>query len=72
MGSSVVSMRNVVVFPAPFGPRNPNISPRPTSMLTPRTASTRPRFVGKLLRRSTVEMIDSKWVSSRLIGLLLS
>jgi hypothetical protein len=28
-----------VVFPAPFGPRNPKTSPRPTSKSIPRTAS---------------------------------
>jgi hypothetical protein len=29
-GMSVVSMRMRVDFPAPFGPRRPKISPRPT------------------------------------------
>ena len=43
--SSVVSMRNVVDLPAPFGPRNPTSSPSATSMSTPRTASTGPNFV---------------------------
>ena len=38
--SSVVSMRSVVVLPAPFGPRKPTISPSPTVRSTPRTAST--------------------------------
>src|SRR4051812_34729709 len=33
-------MRNVVVLPAPFGPRKPKISPSETSRSTPRTAST--------------------------------
>src|SRR5215467_14136663 len=37
--SSVVSMRSVVVLPAPFGPRKPTISPSPTVRSTPRTAS---------------------------------
>src|SRR5690554_1572193 len=37
---SPVSIFIVVVLPAPFGPTNPNISPRRTSKLTSRTAST--------------------------------
>src|SRR6266699_7210589 len=43
--SRVVSMRSVVVFPAPLGPRNPTISPRPTVRSTLATASTTPRRV---------------------------
>lgn len=43
--NSVVSMRNVVDLPAPFGPRNPTSSPSATSMSTPATASTGPVFV---------------------------
>src|SRR5690606_11964528 len=40
------SIRIVVVFPAPFGPRNPTTSPRRTSKLTPSTAVNAPkRFV---------------------------
>src|SRR5215813_5794750 len=38
--SSVVSMRSVVVLPAPLGPRKPTISPSATARSTPRTAST--------------------------------
>ena len=38
--SSVVSMRTVVVLPAPFGPRKPKTSPSLTSRLIPATAST--------------------------------
>src|SRR5215813_394669 len=39
-------MRIVVVFPAPFGPRKPRISPGSTRKLTSSTAVTRPyRFV---------------------------
>src|SRR5689334_5969394 len=38
--SSVVSIRSVVVLPAPFGPRKPTISPSATLRSTPRTAST--------------------------------
>src|SRR5215469_966527 len=34
--------RIVVVFPAPFGPRNPKISPRSTLMEMPRTACSLP------------------------------
>ena len=40
--SSVPSMRIVVVFPAPLGPRRPNTSPSAISNETPRTASTPP------------------------------
>ena len=43
--SSVVSIRSVVVLPAPLGPRKPTSSPGPTSRSTPRTASTDPRRV---------------------------
>jgi hypothetical protein len=32
----------VVVLPAPFGPRNPKVSPRATSKSIPRTAGTSP------------------------------
>src|SRR5690348_1265716 len=34
--------RKVVVFPAPFGPTSPRISPAPTWKLTPRTAAKSP------------------------------
>jgi hypothetical protein len=37
-----VSRRIVVVFPAPFGPRNPNISPSRTVRFTSFTAVTEP------------------------------
>ena len=37
---SVVSILRVVVLPAPFGPRNPTISPFSTSRSTPATAFT--------------------------------
>ena len=40
----------VVVLPAPFGPRNPKISPAPTEKPIPRTASTSPYV---LVRSST-------------------
>ena len=36
------SSRIVVVLPAPFGPRNPNTSPSPTSSETPSRPTTRP------------------------------
>ena len=38
----VARIENKVVLPAPFGPRRANISPCPTSMSTPRSASTFP------------------------------
>ena len=56
--SSVVSMRRVVVLPAPLGPRKPAISPRRTARSTPRTASTtRPR-VRKLRASPRAEIIS--------------
>ena len=39
-GSSVVSIRSVVVLPAPLGPRKATSSPGSMSMSTPLTAST--------------------------------
>ena len=41
-GSSVHSIRTVVVLPAPFGPRNPNTSPAETVRSMSRTASIPP------------------------------
>ena len=38
-GKRVVSIRSVVDFPAPFGPRKATSSPAATSMSTPFTAS---------------------------------
>jgi len=35
----VVSIRSVVILPAPLGPRKPTSSPGATSMSTPQTAS---------------------------------
>src|SRR5207245_277501 len=52
--SNVASMRSAVVLPAPFGPRNPKISPALTFRSTPATASTTPRRLAKLRRRSRV------------------
>ena len=40
--SNVHSMRTVVDLPAPFGPKNAKISPRPTSRSTPSTAVNSP------------------------------
>jgi hypothetical protein len=56
IGRSVVSMRSVVVLPAPLGPRKPKISPRDTAKLTPRTASTVPRRDANCLRSSCASM----------------
>ena len=39
---SVPSVRTVVVLPAPFGPRKPNTSPRPTSNETSSKATRSP------------------------------
>src|SRR5262245_18949000 len=41
-GRNPVTMRIVVVLPAPLAPSRPTTCPRPTSKLTPRTALTRP------------------------------
>src|SRR5262245_55410330 len=46
---SVPRVRTVVVLPAPFGPRKPNTSPRPTSKLTSSNATRSPN---RLVRRS--------------------
>ena len=41
-----ISVRIVVVFPAPFGPRKPSTSPGATLRLNPETAASEPyRFV---------------------------
>src|SRR2546425_3793352 len=50
--SSVHSIEIVVDFPAPLGPRKPNVSPAWTSKVTPRTASRSP----KRFRKSRAEM----------------
>src|SRR5688572_30724539 len=42
--SSPVSILIVVVFPAPFGPRNPKISPSSTSKVTWSTATNSPNI----------------------------
>ena len=55
-GSRVVSIRKVVDFPAPFGPRKATSSPAATSISTPLTAST----VSFLLRKCLVSR--SVWI----------
>ena len=52
IGSIVASIFSVVVFPAPFGPRTPKISPWRTSRSTPSTARSRP----KVLTRPTASI----------------
>src|SRR6476620_8339444 len=54
---SVASIRRVVVLPAPFGPRKPNISPEPMLRSTPRTASTSELRDLNVRRRSRVSII---------------
>ena len=44
IGRSVASIRSIVVFPAPFGPRTPRISPWLTSRSMPSTARRAPKF----------------------------
>ncbi len=41
-GETAAIIRMVLDLPAPFGPRNPNASPRRTSTSMPRTASKLP------------------------------
>src|SRR6202008_4410499 len=53
-GETQPSMRMVEDFPAPFGPRKPNASPRKRSKLIPSTAVKLPnRFVRPRARTST-------------------
>ena len=40
-------MRIAVVLPAPFGPRNPNVSPRSTTKSMPSTATNDPEPLGE-------------------------
>ena len=44
-GDTQPIIRIVDVLPAPFGPRNPNASPRSTSKSTPSTAVNSPNFL---------------------------
>ena len=55
--SSVVSIRRVVVLPAPFGPRKPTISPASTVRSTPRTACTVRLLLVKVRARPLASMI---------------
>jgi hypothetical protein len=45
--SRVPSVRTIVVLPAPFGPRNPNTSPCPTSKETSSKATRSPNRFDK-------------------------
>jgi hypothetical protein len=56
----------VVDLPAPFGPRNPNVSPACTSKSTPRTASTSPNRFSSFCTR----MAGGRGWPSSLIRLL--
>src|SRR4029077_2865533 len=58
-GSSVASMRRVVVLPAPLGPRKPKISPAWTRKSTPATATTSRRRDLKTRRRPRVSITAS-------------
>src|SRR3712207_4490085 len=49
---NVVSMRTVVDFPAPLGPRKPKTSPLRTARSIPRTACTSPLLLRYVLRSS--------------------
>ena len=50
-GRNPVSIRMVVVFPAPLGPRKPTTSPCSTAKVAPVTAGWRPK---RLVRLSTL------------------
>ncbi len=54
--SRVVSIWIVVVFPAPFGPRNAKISPRATSKEMSLTAWTSPKLLERL--RTSIMFVD--------------
>src|SRR5512133_2506018 len=56
-GSKVVSIRNVVDLPAPFGPRKATNSPAATSISTPFTASTVSFLLTKCLVSASVWII---------------
>src|SRR5690554_1235284 len=58
-GRRVVSMRRLVVLPAPLGPRNATSSPRRTSMLRSVTAWMVLPLAWKVFVRSCVEMTVS-------------
>jgi hypothetical protein len=60
-GSRVVSIRSVVDFPAPFGPRKATSSPAATSMSTPFTASTVSFLLTKCLVSRSV-WITPGWI----------
>src|SRR5690242_11712794 len=58
--SMPVSRWNVVDLPAPFGPRKPKTSPRPTSMVSPSTAVRSPnRRVSFSSRRKPASAISA-------------
>src|SRR5690242_1099468 len=64
-GNSVVSILIVVVFPAPFGPRNAKISPRCTSNDTLSTAVKSPNFFTSFSTRITVPSRGSPHTAER-------
>src|SRR5437016_14267976 len=57
--SSVHSIEIVVDLPAPFGPRNPKISPARTSRSMPATATRSPYFLTRPLASITVSVTPS-------------
>ena len=63
--SSVVSIRRVVVLPAPFGPRKPTISPASTVRSTPRTACTVRFLLVNVRARPLASMIGMICASPR-------
>src|SRR5688572_9362947 len=59
-------MRSVVVFPAPFGPRSPKITPCGTSKESPSTARTSPVLLRNVLTRSRTTTGAGEFMTSGL------
>ena len=62
--ASPVSMLIVVVFPAPFGPRNPKTSSFSTEKLTFFTALKSPKFLLSSLTSITFKIITSFYIEN--------
>jgi hypothetical protein len=57
-------MLNVVVFPAPFGPSNPTISPAATVIETPFTTRRRRySFINPSVRKRTCAPAGASWIT---------
>jgi hypothetical protein len=58
-------MRIVLVFPAPLGPRKPNVSPRLMVKLTPLTASKSPKRLTSSCASRIGSLIMAYFIGSR-------